>query len=103
MKLVKMTAENWKTEVKELYAENSDWSGENGLDYVKKEAIQAGFTSNLDFTVAEAIQNHPDDWEKALDEVHEEFKAQEGGYYKSVQIAKLEAEDGLYVSLALLG
>lgn len=51
MTMVKITRENWETEIRELFSGDADWNGENGLEYTSEEAKKSGFESDLDYDV----------------------------------------------------
>ena len=97
MGLVHLTKKNWNVELEDLF-EDGDFTGEN-VGYLSDEAAAGKYTSNLEYAIATASNNHPHDWKEAVREVIAYFKNHEGRYYDEVQEYELEMGDDLIISL----
>lgn len=102
MQISHLTKDTWEEGLRsEDFFNDSDWNGENGLDYVDDEAQEKGFESNLDFHIAKGKELYKDDWKKSVIHVLDAYvnSGSNESYYDVLQYDKVEVGEDLVVAL----
>ena len=98
LKVKKVSMSNIHEDMEDLT--DSDFNGENGIEYVSEEAMNLGFDSNLDFAISRAAIAHHGDLKKIISEVLEECYG-DSSYYRKMTYHILELDEStMIVSVA---
>ena len=101
MHLVVLNQTNWLEGIRELFFNDSDWNGSNGVDYTSDAAKEEGFTSDLDYSIHRALLKHGLKWDLVVETilliyVHNDINM---SYYGILEYQSVKLEDNLVVAL----
>ena len=94
-----VTVENFRLELANIIDIDFDMNGTNGLEYTSDEALEKGYTSDLEYYLETAVSLHGKT-KKAI--VHALQLAFSDDDYVDYQYVILEKEDGFIVSVAYM-
>lgn len=80
---------------------DADLVGENGPEFVSKEALDNGFNSDLDYYINKALKEN-NNLKDIIESVLTQSSIFWNNYYDDTKISCLELEDQLFVSVAVL-
>lgn len=73
--------QNEEIDLSQIFGFDEDFNGNNGEEFTSQEAIDNGFESDLEYHTYEAEELYPNDIEKMINHVLEEFLEINENYY----------------------